>query len=70
MRLFKMCGVNSRFVQISEVNAVKLAKQSKNKKVEITYTDAFISKIKDMIGIDGSDKKIIEEFIKKLTIDK
>jgi hypothetical protein len=70
MRLFKMCGVNSRFVQSSEVNAVKLAKQSKNKKVEITYTDAFISKIKGMIGVDGSDKKIIEEFIKKLTIDK
>ena len=70
MRLFKMCGVNSRFVQSSEVKAVKLAKQNQNKKIEIAYTDAFISKIKELIGVNGSDKKIIDEFIKKLTIDK
>jgi len=70
MRIFHFKGDKSKFITKTEFTAVKLAKQSQNKKVEITYTDVFISKIKDMIGINGSDKKIIEEFIKKLTIDK
>ena len=71
MRLFHFKGEkSSKFVTQTEVKAVKLAKHNETKKTEISYTDVFIQKIKAMIKTSGSDKKIIEDFIKKLTNDK
>jgi len=70
MRLFHFKGDKSKFVTKTEVKATKLAKHNETKTIEISYTDVFIRKIKEMTKNNGSDKKVIEDFIKKLTIDK
>lgn len=71
MRLFKLMGDKSKFVTETEYKAVKLAKENLLKKVEITYTDTFINKLKEILKAkNGSDKKIIEDFINQLTNDR
>jgi hypothetical protein len=70
MRIFKIMGNKSKFVTESEFKAVKLAKVNETKKIEIAYTDTFINKLKQILNTPtGSDKKIIEAFIKQLSND-
>jgi hypothetical protein len=70
MRIFKIMGNKTQVITEREFKAVKLAKENAIKKIEIAYTDTFINKLKQILGNQtGSDKKIIEAFIKELTKD-